>query len=109
MAKEQTIYCGSGRIIKTKHGELPKLSFSESDLKTLKQNLDKGWVNCVMKEKRNKTDGKPTHYLELDQWKPDASRQSGSVSQSHRSKDNSDDIDQSVGMPSEFDDEDIPF
>jgi len=28
------------------------------------------WINLVLKEKREKTEGKPTHYLEVDTWKP---------------------------------------
>jgi hypothetical protein len=27
-------------------------------------------VNLVLKEKTEKVEGKPTHYLEVDEWKP---------------------------------------
>ena len=35
-----------------------------------KENSD--WVNLVLKEKMNKVEGKPTHYLKIDTWKPKA-------------------------------------
>jgi len=63
-------YCGNARVITTQFGELTKVSFSASDLETLKSCLDNGWVNAVIKEKKNKVEGKPTHYLEIDTWKP---------------------------------------
>lgn len=63
-------FVGSAKIVTTKFGEMTKVSFSEKDIETLKANLSKGWVNCVIKEKKNKVEGKPTHYLEIDNWKP---------------------------------------
>lgn len=68
---EEKVFCGNGKIITTKYGEMTKISFSESDLQKLKDNLDGGWVNTVLKEKKNKVEGKPTHYLEVDKWKPE--------------------------------------
>jgi hypothetical protein len=38
-------------------------------LKYLNDN-DLEWVTQVMKEKQEKVEGKPTHYLEVDEWKP---------------------------------------
>ena len=64
------IYCGNGREIKTRFGTMMKLSFSVSDLERLQSNLENGWVNAVVSEKKNKIDGKPTHYLTIDDWKP---------------------------------------
>jgi len=69
------IFCGNGKQIQTQYGPLMKLSFSATDLEKLQQNLDNGWVNAVVKEKREKVEGKPTHYLEVDTWKPDPNRQ----------------------------------
>lgn len=66
----EKIFVGSAKIIATKFGSLTKVSFSAKDLETLKNNLQNGWVNCVIKEKQNKVEGKPTHYLEVDSWKP---------------------------------------
>jgi len=66
------VFCGNAKIITTQYGEMTKISFSESDLKKLMENLDNGWVNTVLKEKKNKVEGKPTHYLEVDNWKPEA-------------------------------------
>ena len=69
---QEKVFCGSGKIIKTKHGDLTKISFSEADLQKMLDNLSNGWINTVLKEKKVKVDGKPTHYLEVDFWKPDA-------------------------------------
>jgi len=74
------IFCGSGRIINTKFGELTKMSFSKTDLETLQANLnEKGWVTVVVKEKRNKVEGKPTHYVEVDTWQPSAQQDSNDL------------------------------
>lgn len=70
MSKEK-VYCGNARIIETQYGELTKVRFSADDLKTLTDNLDNGWVNAVVKEKKEPKEGKPTHYLEIDFWKPE--------------------------------------
>lgn len=70
----EKIYCGSARIINTKYGELTKVSFHKDDInKIVKYMKDNGsdWANLVVKEKREKVDGKPTHYLEIDEWKPE--------------------------------------
>ena len=69
MATEKT-FIGSGKIVKTQYGDMTKISFSQSDIDKLKENLNNGWINLVLKEKKNKVDGKPTHYLEVDTWKP---------------------------------------
>lgn len=67
----EKIYVGSGKIVNTKFGEMTKLSFSKKDLQTMMDNLsEQGWVNLALKEKQQKVDGKPTHYLEIDNWKP---------------------------------------
>jgi len=64
------IYCGSGKAITTKYGELMKLSFSKTDLETMMANLnEKGWINVDLKEKMEKVEGKPTHYIQVDTWK----------------------------------------
>ena len=64
------IYIGSGKVTKTQYGDLTKISFTAEDIKKLQDNLSNGWVNLVLKEKKNKVEGKPTHYLEVDTWKP---------------------------------------
>jgi hypothetical protein len=73
---EEKKFCGNGKIITTQYGDLVKVSFSEKDLKTLQDCLDNGWVNTVLKEKKNKVEGKPTHYLEVDTWKPEKKAES---------------------------------
>ena len=65
------IYVGSGKVVKTNFGELTKLSFSEEDINKMRQNLnERGYVNLVLKQKQNPMEGKPTHYMEVDNWKP---------------------------------------
>ena len=67
------IYGGNAKIIQTKFGEMTKISQSRSDLEKLLAYLnanDTEWVNLVLKEKQEKVEGKPTHYLEVDDWKP---------------------------------------
>lgn len=67
------IYGGNAKIIQTKFGEMTKISQSRSDLEKLLAYLnanDTEWVNLVLKEKQEKIEGKPTHYLEVDDWKP---------------------------------------
>jgi len=67
------IYGGNAKIIQTKFGEMTKISQSRSDLEKLLAYLnanDLEWVNLVLKEKQEKVEGKPTHYLEVDDWKP---------------------------------------
>lgn len=65
----EKIFCGSAKIIPTKFGELTKVSFSQKDIDTLQANMNNGWINLVIKEKKEKVEGKATHYLEVDNWK----------------------------------------
>lgn len=62
------IFCGNAKIVPTKYGEMIKISFSKKDLETMLANLNNGWINTVLKEKKEKIEGKPTHYLEVDNW-----------------------------------------
>jgi len=73
MENTEKIYCGSAKIVNTQFGDLTKISFHKDDInkivKYMKDNsLD--WANLVLKEKQNKQEGKPTHFLEVDTWKP---------------------------------------
>lgn len=89
----EKVFIGSGKVIPTKFGELTKISFSESDIDKLKANLNNGWINLVVKEKQTKVDGKPTHYLEVDTWKPNTDKDGG----------------QSVPQFQQADDSNLPF
>jgi len=67
------VYGGNAKKIQTKFGEMWKVSQSRKDLENLLKYLndnDSEWVNLVLKEKQEKVEGKPTHYLEVDDWKP---------------------------------------
>ena len=81
------IYCGNAKEIETKFGKMLKISFSKKDLQELNKAMEgKEWVNCNLKEKQNKQEGKPTHYLELDTYvKPTDSR--SQVSDSEKTDD----------------------
>lgn len=68
------IFCGNGKIITTQYGELVKISFSKKDLETMLANLTNGWINTALKEKKNKVEGKPTHYLEVDTYEATTKR-----------------------------------
>jgi hypothetical protein len=69
---DEKIYCGNGKLIKTQYGDLMKLSFTTEDLEKLQSKLDNGWVNAVVKERREPSEKGTTHYLEIDTWKPNA-------------------------------------
>jgi len=65
------IYVGAGRILQTQFGILPKVAFSRKDLNKLIAYLDANgseWVNLDMKEKKEKTEGKATHYFEVSTY-----------------------------------------
>jgi hypothetical protein len=67
------IYCGSAKIVPTQYGELTKVSFHKEDINKMVSYLKSegsDWINLVIKEKKEKVAGKPTHYLEVDTWKP---------------------------------------
>lgn len=66
----EKIYGGNARLITTKFGDMWKVSQNRSDLEKLLKYMndnDTEWVNLDIKEKPQKVEGKPTHYLELYQ------------------------------------------
>ena len=70
---EEKIYAGSAKIINTKYGDLTKVSFHKEDINKIVQYMkdnNSEWINLVIKEKKEPQEGKPTHYLEVDTWKP---------------------------------------
>lgn len=74
MENQEKIFCGSAKIVNTKFGELTKVSFHKDDINRIvgfmkDSNLD--WANVVIKAKKDPQEGKPTHYLEIDTWKPE--------------------------------------
>ena len=67
------IYGGNAKLVKTKFGEIWKVSQSRKDLEGLLKYLndnDAEWVNLDIKEKPQIVEGKPTHYLEV--WQREA-------------------------------------
>jgi hypothetical protein len=69
----EKIYCGNAKIVKTQYGDLTKISLSKQDLDKMDAHMrenQSNWINLVLKEKKETQPGKPTHYLEVDNWKP---------------------------------------
>ncbi len=71
---DQKVYVGNAKSIKTQYGDLLKLSLTAEDVEKLQGNLDNGWVNVVVKERREPSASGFTHYLEVDTWKPSGDR-----------------------------------
>lgn len=70
---DDKIYVGNGKIVQTSFGEMTKLSFHRDDVLKLLAYLDKNelqWINLDLKVKQSPKEGKATHYLEVNQWKP---------------------------------------
>ncbi len=68
---KQKIYVGTGKQIQTQYGGILKYSFTEEDLKTMQQHLDRGWVNLAFFERREPSAKGMTHYAVIDTWKPE--------------------------------------
>ena len=74
MENQDTLYCGSAKIISTQYGQLTKVSFHKEDINKLVKFLRENggdWINLTIKEMKEPKQGKPTHYLEIDTWKPE--------------------------------------
>jgi len=67
---DEKVYVGNAKIIKTQYGDLTRMSLSADDIQKMQDNLDNGWINVVMKERRAPSASGFTHYLEVDTWKP---------------------------------------
>lgn len=84
MSEQTKIFAGSGKVISTQYGQMTKLSFSRSDLQKLMEYCDSdgnGWVNLDLKEKKDKIEGKPTHYCEVNQYKGNGTGQTPALQQ----------------------------
>jgi len=67
----EKIYCGSGKIINTRFGDIPQILLFEEDLTKIKNYMEdtkQKSVSIQVKPKRNQEEGKQTHYLEIVQW-----------------------------------------
>ena len=58
-----------------------KLSFSAEDIQKMQENLNNGWLNVVVKERREPSPTGITHYLEVDNWKPTPREEGGDAPQ----------------------------
>ena len=71
---ENDIFVGVGKVINTKYGEMTKISMNRDHINELikwMKSEEKDWVNIQVCEKREKVEGKPTHYCKIDTWKPE--------------------------------------
>jgi len=68
---DEKVYVGNAKVIKTQYGDLTKMSLTADDVEKMQQNLNNGWVNVVIKERREPSQSGFTHYLEVDTWKPE--------------------------------------
>ena len=64
---DEKVYVGNAKKITTQYGELMKLSITAEDVEKMQQNLDNGWINIVVKERRSPSAGggrscTPTHH-----------------------------------------------
>jgi hypothetical protein len=74
---EEKIFVGNGKKITTQYGDLMKLSITAEDLEKMQANIDNGWLNLNVKERREPSAGGMTHYLEVDTWKPNSAKGGG--------------------------------
>ena len=77
MSTEEKIYIGNAKIVKTQYGDMPKGSMHKDHINMIVKymkdnNLD--WINWDIKEKQTKVEGKPTHYIEVNTYKPDPNK-----------------------------------
>lgn len=69
---QDTIFCGSGKAIQTQYGELLKLSIGPKDLETINKNTnEKGWINLIVKKRKEVGKYGETHSISVDTWKPE--------------------------------------
>jgi hypothetical protein len=69
---QDTIFCGSGKTIQTQYGELLKLSMGPKDIQNLYDNRnEKGWINLVVKKRKETGKYGETHSICVDNWKPE--------------------------------------
>jgi len=74
------IYCGNGRVVETKFGNMMKLSLTEEDVKRLQENLKDGWVNIDVKKRKEPSKGGTTHYLEVNTFQKEEKKEEPSSS-----------------------------
>jgi hypothetical protein len=73
-------YVGNSRNIQGKFGEIQKISFSRKDLEVLLENLnEKGYVNLNRVAKKETDKYGNTHYMVIDDWKPEEKQYSAPV------------------------------
>jgi len=66
------VYLGSGKVVQTQHGPMLKFAFCQDDINKLQNNMNQqGWVNVNVGKKRDPVQGKPTHYMKINDWQPD--------------------------------------
>lgn len=74
----EKVYIGSGKEIETQYGKMLKLSLNKGDIQKLQENMDGDWINLSVHQRREPSERGSTHYMVVDTWKPDASKDQGS-------------------------------
>ena len=69
-----------GMIIKRSGEYFLKVGIKREEFITWLNSLpeSKGWVNCTIAQIREPKEGKSTHYMEEDTWKPDSAKKAAS-------------------------------
>ena len=96
MNNQDKIYAGSAKIVQTNYGELTKVSFHKDDINKMVQYMkdtNSDWINLAVKAKQSPQPGKPTHYLEVDTWKPKEQAQQPAQAKTTLAQDMEDDGD----------------
>jgi hypothetical protein len=102
----EKIYCGNAKIVNTQFGDLTKISFSKDDINkmvTYMKANSSDWINLVLKEKKEPQPGKPTHYLEVDTWKPTKQ------AEQHGTTASGEHVSMNVSNPVQDESDDLPF
>ena len=89
--QEKTYIKGSAKSFTFDNGgTIIRLGLNADQIKELAN--DKGWVNVVVKEKREVDEYGNTHYMELDTWKPSEDAKSSKTAKPKASKKVDDDL-----------------
>jgi len=98
------LYAGAGSIIETKYGALPKMTLHKDHVnaivKWMKSN-NSDFCNLVLKKKKDQKESNYSHYLEIDEWKPEQ--------QQPLTKNEVDNYPTSPQPANDIDDSDVPF
>ena len=73
MEQKAKIYVGRVTEKQTQYGDELRIGLSPEDVEKLNAEFARkngGWVNLIVRRKKEIVAGKPTHYIMVDQWEP---------------------------------------